>query len=190
MSLNNRIYLREHELRAEHGSSTYIRSSNRIRATAVSPICFAEPELQRTIDDSFELRTITQTAGLGQGKDDYTSINTSPVSSISRSSGHYTNVSECLGSLSSPPGTVIHFQTTQSVQLTGFLPSTTDRMWYTKLTHCNGVFLVAALPKDLLHRPHWPIGPCVSHSERHDSLTVPDSIPCTQSGCPQVNLKG
>lgn len=85
MSLNNRIYLREHELRAEHGSSTYIRSSNRVRANATSPICFAEPELQpQTIDESFELRTITQTAGPGQGKDDYTSINTSPVSSISR----------------------------------------------------------------------------------------------------------
>lgn len=81
VSLNNRIYLREHELRAEHGSCTYITTSNRNRvgATAVSTICFAEPEsLPQTMGDSIELRTITQTAELGQGKSDYISINTSP----------------------------------------------------------------------------------------------------------------
>ncbi|KAN0140864.1 hypothetical protein V8E53_001308 [Lactarius tabidus] len=85
VSLNNRICLREHELRTEHSSSTYITTfnRNRVRATAVSPICFAEPESQpRTIGDNIELCTITQTVGLGQSKDDYTSIKASP--SISR----------------------------------------------------------------------------------------------------------
>ena len=45
VSLNNRIYFREHRL-PEHGYSACLDVSDRVRALAVSSISFAGPELQ------------------------------------------------------------------------------------------------------------------------------------------------
>ncbi|KAI9457790.1 hypothetical protein BJY52DRAFT_455361 [Lactarius psammicola] len=71
VSLNNRIYFREHQL-PEHGNSASLMVSDGVRATALSLPRFAVPEPQpRTRTDNFQLSTMTQTVGLYKGKDDY-----------------------------------------------------------------------------------------------------------------------
>ena len=45
VSLNNRIYFREHRL-PEHGYSAFLAVSDRVRALAVSSLSFAVPESQ------------------------------------------------------------------------------------------------------------------------------------------------
>jgi len=82
VSLNNRIYFREHELPQRHGDSAYLKTSNPVRAAVQSSLRFAVPEEQpqTTIGDNFQLRTftITRTVELDKGKGDDTSINSSP----------------------------------------------------------------------------------------------------------------
>ncbi len=84
MSLNNRIYFREHQLPV-NGDSAYLTVSDRVRATALSSPLFAVPEPQppTPTGDNFQLRTIAQTVELDKVKGDDTT-NSSLVSRISR----------------------------------------------------------------------------------------------------------
>ncbi|KAI9445949.1 hypothetical protein H4582DRAFT_2069312 [Lactarius indigo] len=71
VSLNNRIYFREHKPPG-HGDSAYLTVSNRVRATALSSgsPCFAIPESQSRTSrgDNPQLCTISLTVGLDEGK--------------------------------------------------------------------------------------------------------------------------
>jgi len=76
VSLNNRIYFREHQPPG-HGDSAYIPPvSGRVRATTLSSLGFAVPEPQpRTpTADNFQLYTISQTVELDKGEGDDTSV--------------------------------------------------------------------------------------------------------------------
>ncbi|KAH9009658.1 hypothetical protein EDB84DRAFT_1170590 [Lactarius hengduanensis] len=82
VSLNNRIYFREHKPPG-HGDSSCLTVSDRVRATALSSgsLRFAVPESQsRTpTGDNSQLCTIAaQTVELGEGKGGDTSIRWSP----------------------------------------------------------------------------------------------------------------
>ena len=73
MSLNNRIYFRDHQPSVCSG----LELSDRVHATAATSLHFAEtgPESQGLADISFQLSTITQTVDLATGYGDDTSIN-------------------------------------------------------------------------------------------------------------------
>ena len=77
MSLNNRIYFRDHQSSVTSG----LRVSDQAHATAATSLQFAATGLgsQGLTNDSFQLCTITQTVGLDQGKGDDTSVNGSLV---------------------------------------------------------------------------------------------------------------
>ncbi|KAH9041923.1 hypothetical protein EDB84DRAFT_1414771 [Lactarius hengduanensis] len=79
VSLNNRIYFREHKPPG-HGDSACLTVSDPVHATELSPLCFAVPEPQpRTPPgDNFRLCTLAQTVELDMGEGDDTSIPWSP----------------------------------------------------------------------------------------------------------------
>ncbi|KAH9048681.1 hypothetical protein EDB83DRAFT_1433123 [Lactarius deliciosus] len=118
VSLNNRIYFREHKPPG-HGDSACLTVSDRVHATALSSgsLRFAVPESQSqtpTSDNSKLCTIAAQTVELGEGKGGDTSIRWSLVSRNSRH-GCYQR-SDRRGSLSSPTlGNAICFQTTPSV---------------------------------------------------------------------------
>ncbi|KAH8978635.1 hypothetical protein EDB92DRAFT_1987280 [Lactarius akahatsu] len=91
VSLNNRIYFREHKLPG-HGDSAFLTVTDGVRATALPSPRFAvpEPQLRTPTGDNSQLCTISQTVELdsGNGDSEDTSTNWSP----------YTNISERLGS--------------------------------------------------------------------------------------------
>ncbi|KAI9451309.1 hypothetical protein BJY52DRAFT_120522 [Lactarius psammicola] len=70
VSLNNRIYFREHQP-PEHGDSAYLTVSDRVCTTAVTPPCFAipEPQLRESRGDIFSIYTTSRTDN-GKGSDD------------------------------------------------------------------------------------------------------------------------
>ena len=70
VSLNNRIYFREHQP-PEHGDSAYLTVSDRVRAPAVTSPCFAvpEPQLQESRSDISSVYTISRPDD-GKGGDD------------------------------------------------------------------------------------------------------------------------
>ncbi|KAI9467407.1 hypothetical protein BJY52DRAFT_1182849 [Lactarius psammicola] len=74
VSLNNRIYFRDHKPPG-YGDSTYPTVSDGVRATAPSSLHFAvpEPQPQTPTDDNLQLYTIAQTVELDEGKGDDTS---------------------------------------------------------------------------------------------------------------------
>jgi len=76
VSLNNRIYFREHKPPG-HGDSAYLTVSDGVRATALSSPCFAVPAPQSRTQtgDNFQLSTITQTVELDKGNGDDISTN-------------------------------------------------------------------------------------------------------------------
>ena len=78
MSLNNRIYLREHQP-SEYGDSATITVSNQVRATAPSSLIFAVPELQTQAPKGviFPVYPISRSVNL-----DYSSTDLSPVRAI------------------------------------------------------------------------------------------------------------
>ncbi|KAI9450734.1 hypothetical protein BJY52DRAFT_1215391, partial [Lactarius psammicola] len=79
VSLNNRIYFRDHKPPG-YGDSTYPTVSDGVRATAPSSLHFAvpEPQPQTPTDDNLQLYTIAQTVELDEGKGDDTSTDQSP----------------------------------------------------------------------------------------------------------------
>ncbi|KAH9019122.1 hypothetical protein EDB85DRAFT_2154020 [Lactarius pseudohatsudake] len=81
VSLNNRIYFREHGPPG-HGDSAFFTVTDGVRATALSSPRFAvlEPQLRTQICDNFQLCTIAQTVELdtSTGDSDDTSTNWSP----------------------------------------------------------------------------------------------------------------
>jgi len=76
VSLNNRIYFREHKPPG-HGDSAYLTVSDGVRAKALSLPRFAVPVPQsRTpTGNSFQLSTMAQTVELDKGEGDDTSTN-------------------------------------------------------------------------------------------------------------------
>ncbi|KAH9171429.1 hypothetical protein EDB89DRAFT_2243421 [Lactarius sanguifluus] len=70
VSLNNRIYFREHQP-PEHGDSTSLTVSDGVRATALSSLRFAvtEPQSRTPTSDNFQLYTIAQIVNKGIGDD-------------------------------------------------------------------------------------------------------------------------
>jgi hypothetical protein len=78
MSLNNRIYFRDHQSPERSG----FQVSDRVHATAATSLHFAGtgPQSQGLTDDSFQLSIITQTVELAPGKGDDTSVNGSLAS--------------------------------------------------------------------------------------------------------------
>ncbi|KAH9066143.1 hypothetical protein EDB87DRAFT_689181 [Lactarius vividus] len=73
VSLNNRIYFRDHQL-SERGNNASIPDSDQLRATATTSLHFAEtrPRSQAPTDDSFQLSTSTQMVELNRRKGDDT----------------------------------------------------------------------------------------------------------------------
>ena len=73
MSLNNRIYFRDHQPSVSSG----LQLSDRVHATAATSLHFAgtRPESQGLTDISFQLSTIAQTVELAPGNGDDTSAN-------------------------------------------------------------------------------------------------------------------
>ncbi|KAI9450721.1 hypothetical protein BJY52DRAFT_1191586 [Lactarius psammicola] len=71
VSLNNRIYFRDHKPPG-HGDSVFITASNGVRATTLSLPRFAvpEPQLRTPTGDKFQLGTIVQKVELDMGKGD------------------------------------------------------------------------------------------------------------------------
>ncbi|KAI9467396.1 hypothetical protein BJY52DRAFT_1182834 [Lactarius psammicola] len=76
VSLNNRIYFRDHKPPG-HGDSAFVTASVGVRATVLSSPSFALPEPQpRTpTGDNFQVSTIAPTVELDEGKVDDTSTN-------------------------------------------------------------------------------------------------------------------
>ncbi|KAH9067954.1 hypothetical protein EDB87DRAFT_69423 [Lactarius vividus] len=80
VTLNNRIYFRDHRL-PEHGDSARVTSSGRVRTTALTSLSFvgADPQSQASTGDSFKLDTISQTVDLEKPKGDAVSTSSQPI---------------------------------------------------------------------------------------------------------------
>ena len=78
VSLNNRIYFRDHRTPGVHVDSDHIVESDQFRHSAIAPFPFSQagpPAHSTTIGDSFKLNTISHTIDLEKkGKGDAVSI--------------------------------------------------------------------------------------------------------------------